>query len=236
MNIKFAERLTELRKKKGLSQEQLAELLGVSRQAVSKWERAEATPDLDNLILLSRLYEISLDELVKEESERKEDSSNAQILDDKDEIRISSEGIEIKSSDEVVKITSDQIKIETQDKKKERHKVSTKIGNLVSVIYLFFAFLGFLLMGFLLENGWYYSWAFLVSVPVVMSFFTALEKKKVSDFCYPVLIVIIYCLVGVLSNIWHPTWVIFLTIPLFYIISSPLDEYLLKKNEKLSNY
>lgn len=52
MNIEIANRLVELRKKNNLSQEALAEKLGISRQAVSKWERAEASPDTDNLILL----------------------------------------------------------------------------------------------------------------------------------------------------------------------------------------
>ena len=63
MTIETADRLIALRKRKGLSQEELAEALGVSRQAVSKWERAESGPDVDNAILLSRLYNISLDEL-----------------------------------------------------------------------------------------------------------------------------------------------------------------------------
>ena len=63
MNIETANRLIELRKRKGLSQEELAAALGISRQAVSKWERAESGPDVDNAILLSRLYNISLDEL-----------------------------------------------------------------------------------------------------------------------------------------------------------------------------
>ena len=63
MNIETADRLIALRKRKGLSQEELAEVLGVSRQAVSKWERAESGPDMDNAIQLSRLYNISLDEL-----------------------------------------------------------------------------------------------------------------------------------------------------------------------------
>lgn len=63
MNIETADRLIALRKRKGLSQEELAELLGISRQAISKWERAESGPDVDNAILLSRLYNISLDEL-----------------------------------------------------------------------------------------------------------------------------------------------------------------------------
>lgn len=69
MNVEVANRLQQLRKKKNLSQEELAERIGISRQAVSKWERAEASPDTDNLILLSRLYGVSLDELLKTDSE-----------------------------------------------------------------------------------------------------------------------------------------------------------------------
>ena len=57
-------KLLELRKKFGLSQEELAEKLDVSRQAVSKWERGESLPDTDNLITISKLYDVSLDELV----------------------------------------------------------------------------------------------------------------------------------------------------------------------------
>lgn len=64
MNIEIANRLQKLRKEKGYSQEQLADALGISRQAVSKWERAESSPDTDNLICLAKLYGISLDELL----------------------------------------------------------------------------------------------------------------------------------------------------------------------------
>lgn len=75
MNIEIANRLVNLRKQSGLSQEQLAEKIGVSRQAVSKWERSEASPDTDNIILLARLYNISLDELLKTEDEIPTDNS-----------------------------------------------------------------------------------------------------------------------------------------------------------------
>ena len=64
MNIEIANRLVELRKKSGLSQEELASKLGLSRQAVSKWERAEASPDTDNLIVLAQIYHVSLDDLL----------------------------------------------------------------------------------------------------------------------------------------------------------------------------
>lgn len=69
MNIEVANRLVNLRKQMGLSQEQLAEKIGVSRQAVSKWERSEASPDTDNLILLARLYNVSLDDLLRTDDE-----------------------------------------------------------------------------------------------------------------------------------------------------------------------
>ena len=56
--------LKNLRVQKGLSQEELASRLEVTRQTVSKWELGDSTPDLDKLVLLAELFEISLDELV----------------------------------------------------------------------------------------------------------------------------------------------------------------------------
>ena len=78
MNIEVANRLQKLRKEKGYSQEHLAEALGISRQAVSKWERAEASPDTDNLILLARLYGVSLDELLSTDDDNDELKANNQ--------------------------------------------------------------------------------------------------------------------------------------------------------------
>ena len=69
MNIEIANRLLQYRKKHNLSQEELACQIGVSRQAVSKWERAEASPDTDNLILLAKLYGVTLDELLQGQEE-----------------------------------------------------------------------------------------------------------------------------------------------------------------------
>lgn len=58
------ERLRDLRQEKELSQADLAEIMGVSRQAVSRWETGAAAPSVENLIELSRLYGVPLDELV----------------------------------------------------------------------------------------------------------------------------------------------------------------------------
>ena len=69
MDTGIARRLTARRKQAGLSQEALADKLGVSRQAVSKWERAESLPDTDNLIALASLYGLTLDELLWREAD-----------------------------------------------------------------------------------------------------------------------------------------------------------------------
>ena len=52
------------RTQKGLSQEKIAEMLNVSKQAVTKWEVGQTTPSSDNLIALANLYDVSLDELI----------------------------------------------------------------------------------------------------------------------------------------------------------------------------
>ena len=63
----FADKLKELRKQKGISQEQLAEKIYVSRQAITKWESGNGIPDIENLIAISSLFNESLDSLLSEE-------------------------------------------------------------------------------------------------------------------------------------------------------------------------
>jgi len=65
--MEFNNKLYELRKQKGFSQEEFANRLNVSRQTISKWEVGESTPDMEKLVAISDLFEVSLDELVKGE-------------------------------------------------------------------------------------------------------------------------------------------------------------------------
>ena len=137
MNIDIANRFYELRKKNSLSQEELAEKIGVSRQAVSKWERAEASPDTDNLILLSKLYNISMDELL--------------------------------STEEPVEKQTENIKEEKNDTagRKEDFDDGTQ------------------------DSFW-------------------------MGFPYPVCVTIVYLILGFAFNLWHPGWILFITIPVYY--------------------
>lgn len=68
----FSEKVMGLRKKKGWSQEELAEKLNISRQSVSKWESGASIPDIDKIILLSGLFGVSTDYLLKDEMETEE--------------------------------------------------------------------------------------------------------------------------------------------------------------------
>lgn len=78
----FADKLTQLRKKSGWSQEDLANQMGVSRQSVSKWEGAQSIPDLDKMIKLSKMFGVSIDYLLKDEIE---DAGEINLAEDYDE-------------------------------------------------------------------------------------------------------------------------------------------------------
>ena len=71
----LADKIIELRKKSGMSQEELAEKLGVSRQSISKWEGAQSTPDLNRILQLSEIFGVTTDSLLKDTIELTPDNS-----------------------------------------------------------------------------------------------------------------------------------------------------------------
>ena len=77
-NTELSARLRQLRKSAGLSQEQLAEALDISRQAVSKWESGVSNPDIQNIIQLGKLYGISTDAILLGESPASENTDTVQ--------------------------------------------------------------------------------------------------------------------------------------------------------------
>ena len=73
--MRLSEKIMDLRKRSGWSQEELADRLGISRQSVSKWETGESTPDIDKIIRMSELWNVSTDYLLKEEEALEQKSS-----------------------------------------------------------------------------------------------------------------------------------------------------------------
>ena len=78
--MKFEEKLVMLRKEHKLSQEQLAEKLGVSRQAVSRWEAGETTPDLANLLGLCDAFSVSADYLIRDGETKQIPEQSGEVL------------------------------------------------------------------------------------------------------------------------------------------------------------
>lgn len=143
MDLMTASRLQQFRKMNGYSQEVLAEKLGISRQSISKWERGEASPEIDNLMALAKIYDVTIDELLDTEGDK-----------------------EIAESKAVEK-----------DFKGKMKSLLSKAN----------------------DFGMYPQTA-----------------KKLLVFPFPIIIVFVYLALSMLLEIWHPFWMIFLTIPMYY--------------------
>lgn len=192
MNIEIANRLVALRKANGLSQEALAEKLGISRQAISKWERAEASPDTDNLMALAQLYGMTLDALLNTEND-------AYVLD----------GADAEQSEE----EAPKKLPKTPVQKKADSLLKFPFPLVVVIVYLIFGFAG---------KIWHPSWLVFLLIPIYYHLAGALEirNKKARLLAMPVpeVILLVYLLLGFLGGLWNPSWVIFLLIPLYYWI------------------
>jgi transcriptional regulator with XRE-family HTH domain len=313
MNIRIANRLLEYRRASGYSQEELAAKIGVSRQAVSKWERVEASPDTDNLIALASLYGVTIDELINGSKNPTEKAGAAGSADDKnsagaavnketkdsagdagkdtgknaaddgdedggeekdddddnedddcgdgtccgdkktdrvsiglsgihvsdkngDEVHISLKGIHIEDKNgEKVHIEPGNIHVHNED---GDTVVETKDGKVYvndeechhaphwfSGILPMLTIIAYLVMGFTIPDGygWTRGWLVFFLIPILLTLVTAVRKRKPSYFAYPVLVAGIYLFVGMVYGFWHPHWIIFLTIPIYYIISGAIE-------------
>lgn len=213
MNIEIANRLVNLRKSNHLSQEALAEKLGISRQAVSKWERAEASPDTDNLILLSKLYHVSLDELLKTEEDidmdekrnpevpawEETDGEESRKEEMEEESRKEETEEESKASEsdkDYVNIGLGGVHVKDKDGSEVHigwdgiHVDDKRVGENVHIDKE-----GVFINGKKWE-GWKISWLW--------------------SFPFSAIICILYLLIGFMFGAWHPGWLLFLLIPIWY--------------------
>lgn len=219
MNIEIANRLQQLRKEKGYSQEELAKELGLSRQAVSKWERAESSPDTDNLICLAKLYGMSLDELLNT------DETVEEIRDRTIEVE---EEKQKEEDTKYIKIEKGHICSRGKDDEWVRENKHPALTIALSSASALVCTILFLVFGFVYD-AWYVCWVFFLLIPVFATLFEAIiHTHAFTTFCYPLVVVAIYCFIGMEYDLWHPLWVLFLTIPAYYIIFDPIDKYLLK--------
>lgn len=201
-----------------MSQEELAQKIGVSRQAVSKWERAEASPDTDNLILLARLYGVTLDELLtgaenaeydkikKQEAPAEQSLPAAERGEDRKEF--SSESGGAKSEDfrastkaggiPMVSITSEESKSGIADIPADGTTVRMPADD---------------------ENDGTDNEPYEKAVHDELPKGTANNKSKRKSLWYmlpyPIIVTIAFLIWGFCGG-WSISWIVFLTIPLYY--------------------
>ena len=208
MSIKQGDYLKELRIKNNLSQEKLGEALGLSRQSVSKWEQGYAMPDTENLLKLSELYGVSVDTILK----------CGEIEEGNNEIAET----EIKTPDDVVSDSNEkkqEAKIIFVEKQEHREPKKHKKRGWFFISYPIWMVALYAVIGSCFGvKGWITGWIVLLTIPLFYTGIIAFEKKKPVIFCYPVLVTIIYLLCGFFAHLWHPMWILFLPIPIFYIV------------------
>ena len=234
MTVEIADRLIKLRKKYGYSQEELADKLGLSRQAVSKWERAEASPDTDNLICLAKLYGVSLDELlsvdedidtivneqVKKEENKKE---GFHLVDDEgNEVIISNKGVTAKDK-----------KGNKVESKYKNDKV-LRIANIIEGALFLIATISYILLGVFLKM-WHNGFIVMFIPEIICSLIRAIRKRNANNFNISFVALFSFffvCMVypGLDANLWHPMWVVFLAIPLYHVVVSSINKAI-DKNE-----
>lgn len=235
MNVEIAERLASRRKDAGLSQEELAMQLGVSRQAVSKWERSESSPDTNNLIALAKLYDVSLDDLLYVDSSIEDDiefeiqdrSSEWVEVDDDEDFEYEDEDDDEYEDEEIedeqqsdapssggsdyVHISwRDGIHIKDSDDGDEVH-----VGwNGVHVI----------------EGGsdptevtWQEGEGVYINGTHYDSWHDAVDAYNPRNnawmrFPYPILALLVFLWIGFVYHQWTLNWLVFLTIPVYYML------------------
>lgn len=190
MRMEIAQRLTQLRKAQGYSQEELAERLGISRQAVSKWERGESSPDTDNLIALARLYGCTLDALVYGDTEA-------------DDARPTDAAHPEEPSAAPPAADVDLPEGSFYDQPRPRFRKDFPYPLLVTVLYL--------VLGFCF-GLWHPGWLIFLTIPLY--YLPDSERGYLRLLCNPIMVTIIYLLLGFYCNWWHPGWIIFLIVPL----------------------
>ncbi|MEG0790003.1 MAG: helix-turn-helix transcriptional regulator [Gordonibacter sp.] len=277
MNVEIAQRLAARRKQAGLSQEALAEQLGVSRQAVSKWERSESSPDTDNLIALAQLYGLSLDELLYVEDEMRDDvafeaadraaerwstqgdsstncaregSASSEDAASRDEssdagdvneggadskaskVRIGLGGIHVLDGDDYVHVSwRDGVHVKDAKKGDEVHVDWNGVHVTESVR-------GEDRGSVWEEDRWYRPCGYSVNgerfdtmddarakygpevgatIPVRKHYLREFEKSWVK-FPYPLVVIVVYLLLGILNGAWGVGLFLFLTIPVYYMV------------------
>lgn len=196
MDLMTANRLQQLRKANGYSQDVLAEKLGISRQAVSKWERAESSPSVDNLVDLAKLYGITVDEMLNTDGDK----------------------VVIKTKNNTKKDVKGKIKsvISKANDFGIYPEVAAKLAKFPYALIIPILYIG---LSWIFD-AWHPMWLIFLTIPIYYRFATACKGANKKAFLallpVPELIVVLFLALGFAFGIWKYAWLLFLIVPIYY--------------------
>lgn len=235
----FGDFLYNLRKQRGWTQTELADKLGVTNQAVSKWENGDSFPDTGMLVPLAELFGVSVDELLK--GKRKPVPATEQKTFERDSATIAAEEKNENAESSpvqspLVNETDEKSKTETDGNAESAKNDETtdfpphhrKQAALFNGAIMLSATIAFFLLG-TLGNYWYVCW---LAFPVGITLCALLNgideymtKKKTAEFCGFIMLACadVFLFLGLQYSLWHPAWIVFLIGPLFCALFGAID-------------
>ena len=187
MSRDLGRRLEELRRQRNLDKDDLARRLSVRRRDVKLWETGKTAPDGEQLIKLSQLYKMPIDEILL--------------------------NFDTENNYQSAKSAADAQPAQTHMSKPGYDWYMFPYPVIVVAVYLFIGFV---------FNMWHPTWLLFLTIPIYYMLVTMYKsngfKQKANVFPYPIICVLFYLTLGFDYNLWHPMWIIFLTIPIYYSI------------------
>lgn len=200
--MSFSENLYYLRKREGISQEELAEKLGVSRQAVSKWETGDAYPETEKIMMLCDRYGVTMDALMRGD--------------------VKAQTVEKQPVEESAAAAIPE-PIQTEDIEPQ----NTTAQNIADGVVWLCAALVYLVLG-VFGSLWHPAWILFVFTPAIASVVNLIlapkgqKKSRISGTINIVVIlgsVSVYLICGFFLGMWSYMWIIFFAIPITLIIT-----------------
>lgn len=228
--MSFAENLQFLRKRDKVTQEGLAEALGVSRQSVSKWETGEAYPETEKIIALCEIFRVTMDELMRG------DVSSPQ------EPLAASEG----AAELVSEYATPAEELPADGAAKDRRISKTRaIGAAVSGGIFLCAAVAFFCLGGLM-GAWHPGWLVFLLAFSLCAFVDTVSRNDEDDAALPLsarifkglagmvmlLSVDVYLFIGLVYGIWHPSWICFIVAFVLTVMFDRIGEALAGKQEE----
>lgn len=185
----LAKRLVELRINNDMSQGELAARANIDKKDIEKWESGKDSPDGEQLIRLSQLYKMPIDEML------------LNFDTDIEYVEVEPENSNYSSTVAI-----------KHEKKRSYNWYAFPYPILVLVVYLGIG---------MIFSVWHPTWILFLTIPVYYMMVTVNNAKSFSAkayvFPYPIIIVILYLAFGFDYGVWHPSWLMFLTIPIYYM-------------------